>query len=75
MLGRERRQAADEIACFLGQHQHRGIDVAGQAVLADAEKGKMEIELVTGQELEEVIRQAYATPKPVVAMVQKAMGR
>ena len=49
--------------------------VADKQLLADAEKGKMEIELVTGQEIESVIRDAYATPKPVVALVQKAMGR
>lgn len=49
--------------------------MSDKQLLADAEKGKMEIELVTGSELEEVIRTAYATPKPVVDMVQKAMGR
>jgi hypothetical protein len=49
--------------------------LSDKQLLADADKGKMEIELVTGPEIEAVIREAYATPKPVVEMVQKAMGR
>jgi hypothetical protein len=36
---------------------------------------RWEIELVAGSEIEAVIRAAYATPAPVVEMVQKAMGR
>ena len=49
--------------------------LADRQLLAEAAKAKMEIELVTGAEIEAVIRQAYAAPKPVVALVQKAMGR
>jgi tripartite-type tricarboxylate transporter receptor subunit TctC len=49
--------------------------VKDPALLADAEKGKMEIELVTGEEVEKIIRDAYAAPKDVVDGVKKAMGR
>ena len=49
--------------------------VKDPALLADAKKGKMEIELVTGAEVEKIIRDAYAAPKDVVAGVRKAMGR
>jgi tripartite-type tricarboxylate transporter receptor subunit TctC len=49
--------------------------VKDPALLADAEKGKMEIELVTGEEVEQIIRNAYATPKPIVEAVRDAMNR
>lgn len=45
------------------------------ALLADADKAKMEIELVNAQEVEAVIRNAYATPKAVVDRVKEAMKR
>ena len=32
----------------------------------------MEIELVTGPQVEEIIRNAYATPKPIVDRVRAA---
>jgi hypothetical protein len=35
----------------------------------------MEIELVTGEEVEDIIRNAYATPKPIVDRVRDAMNR
>jgi tripartite-type tricarboxylate transporter receptor subunit TctC len=49
--------------------------VKDPALLADADKGKMEIELVTGEEVEGIIRKAYATPKPIVDRVRDAMNR
>jgi tripartite-type tricarboxylate transporter receptor subunit TctC len=49
--------------------------VKDPALLTDAAKGKMEIELVTGEEVEAIIRKAYATPKPVVERVRDAMNR
>ncbi|HTI88717.1 MAG TPA: tripartite tricarboxylate transporter substrate-binding protein [Alphaproteobacteria bacterium] len=49
--------------------------VKDPALLADAQKGKMEIELVTGEEVEDIIRNAYATPKPIVDRVRDAMNR
>lgn len=49
--------------------------VKDPALLADAKKGKMEIELVTGPEVEDIIRKAYATPKPIVERVRDAMNR
>ena len=49
--------------------------VKDPALLSDAEKGKMEIELVTGEEVEQIIRNAYATPKPIVEAVRDAMNR
>jgi tripartite-type tricarboxylate transporter receptor subunit TctC len=49
--------------------------IKDRALLADAEKGKMEIELVTGKEVEDIIRKAYATPKPIVERVREAMNR
>jgi tripartite-type tricarboxylate transporter receptor subunit TctC len=49
--------------------------VKDPALLADADKGKMEIELVTGEEVEGIIRKAYATPKPIVERVRDAMNR
>lgn len=45
------------------------------ALLADADKGKMEIELVTASEVEDLIRKAYATPEAVVNRVKDAMKR
>ena len=45
------------------------------ALLADADKGKMEIELVTASEVEDLIRKAYATPVAVVNRVKEAMKR
>jgi tripartite-type tricarboxylate transporter receptor subunit TctC len=48
--------------------------VKDPALLADAEKGKMEIELVTGEEVEQIIRNAYAAPKPIVEAVRNAMN-
>lgn len=49
--------------------------VRDPALLADAKKGKMEIELVTGEEVEAIIRKAYATPRPIVERVRDAMNR
>jgi tripartite-type tricarboxylate transporter receptor subunit TctC len=49
--------------------------VKDPALLTDAKKGKMEIELVTGAEVEDIIRTAYATPKPIVERVREAMNR
>lgn len=45
------------------------------ALKAEAAKAKMEIELVTGEEVTDIIRHAYETPKPIVEKVRKAMGR
>jgi tripartite-type tricarboxylate transporter receptor subunit TctC len=36
------------------------------AFLADGEKSRLEIDPVTGEEMEEMIRRAFATPKPLV---------
>jgi tripartite-type tricarboxylate transporter receptor subunit TctC len=36
------------------------------AFIADAEKSRLEIDPVTGEEMEEMIRRAFATPKPLV---------
>jgi hypothetical protein len=40
------------------------------AFLADAEKSRLEIDPVTGEEMEAMIKQAFATPK---AQVQRAL--
>ena len=45
------------------------------ALLAESDKAKMEIELVTASEVEDVIRAAYATPEAVVNRVKDAMKR
>ncbi|HEY4135815.1 MAG TPA: tripartite tricarboxylate transporter substrate-binding protein [Alphaproteobacteria bacterium] len=47
--------------------------VKSPALLADAERGKMEIELVTAKEVEDLIRQAYATPPAVVERIKEVM--
>ena len=49
--------------------------VRDPALLVDADKGKMEIELVTADEVEALIRAAYATPQAVVDRVKDAMNR
>lgn len=49
--------------------------VKDPALLKDAKKGKMEIDLVTGEEVEGIIRKAYATPKPIVDAVREAMNQ
>ncbi len=45
-----------------------------QAFLADAEKRQAEINLVTGEEIDQVLKTAAAAPKNVIESVQKALG-
>jgi tripartite-type tricarboxylate transporter receptor subunit TctC len=45
------------------------------ALIAEAEKMKLNLGPMSGQEIAKVIDEAYATPKDVVARVVKAMGR
>jgi tripartite-type tricarboxylate transporter receptor subunit TctC len=44
-------------------------------LIADAEKAKFDLSLVTGEQLEARIRKAYAASPDVVALTRKAMGR
>ncbi|HEY4135918.1 MAG TPA: hypothetical protein VGO34_11975 [Alphaproteobacteria bacterium] len=46
-----------------------------KAFLADAEKAKMEVELVTGEEVEALLRKVYATPEAIVERTREAMNR
>lgn len=46
-----------------------------KAFIAEAEKAKLEIDFVSGAEVEAVIRKAYAAPPAVVDLVKKAMER
>lgn len=48
---------------------------ADPELLAEAEKSKMEIELTSGEELEETIRKTYALPAEVVRIVTEALER
>jgi tripartite-type tricarboxylate transporter receptor subunit TctC len=43
--------------------------------IADAKKARLNLGPLTGQELAQIIDEAYATPKDVVTRVEKAMGR
>lgn len=43
--------------------------------LADAKKRNIEVDLVTGEEVTEVLRKAAASPPEVIARVKKALGR
>jgi hypothetical protein len=43
--------------------------------LAEAEKASMEIDIVGPEEIEALLKKAYATPREVVETVRKAMGR
>ena len=43
--------------------------------LADAEKMKLEINPVSGQKVQELIQETYATPKPVADKVATMLGR
>ena len=49
--------------------------VKSSALLEEAEKLKLEIELVTAAEIETLIASAYATPTPIVERLKKAMAR
>ncbi|HEY4135342.1 MAG TPA: hypothetical protein VGO34_09010 [Alphaproteobacteria bacterium] len=44
-------------------------------LLAESEKAQMEIEYVSSEEIESIIKKAYATPAPIVDLVKHAMGR
>jgi tripartite-type tricarboxylate transporter receptor subunit TctC len=44
------------------------------AFLADAEKSRLEVEPVTGAEMEKMIKAAYETPKPLVEQAAKFKG-
>jgi len=43
--------------------------------LADAKKRNIEVDLVTGEEVTEVLKKAAASPPEVIARVKKALGR
>jgi tripartite-type tricarboxylate transporter receptor subunit TctC len=42
-------------------------------LLADAKKQKLEVELVTGEKIESLIKQAYSAPKAVIAKAREAI--
>lgn len=65
-LPADRAQAL--MAAFAKSHQDPNF-------IADAEKSKLEIDFVSGAEVEDVIRKAYAAPAAVVDLVKRAMGR
>jgi tripartite-type tricarboxylate transporter receptor subunit TctC len=44
-------------------------------LIADAKKASFDITLVTGDQVEAIIKKAFATPSAVVEMTRKAMGR
>jgi tripartite-type tricarboxylate transporter receptor subunit TctC len=48
--------------------------LADPALIEDAKKRNMEVELVPGERLEEIIRDAYATPKPIVEKLRGIVG-
>ena len=41
--------------------------------IADAEKRQLEVNVVTGEEVEEALRKAAAAPKDVIESVKKAL--
>jgi hypothetical protein len=43
--------------------------------IADAEKAAMEIDIVTPEEIDALLKKAFATPPEVVETIRKAMGR
>jgi tripartite-type tricarboxylate transporter receptor subunit TctC len=48
--------------------------LADPALIEDAKKRNMEVELVPGERLEQIIRDAYATPKPIVEKLRGIVG-
>jgi len=44
------------------------------AFLAEAEKGLLDVDPLTGEEMERILRQAYATPKPLVQRAAEFNG-
>jgi tripartite-type tricarboxylate transporter receptor subunit TctC len=48
--------------------------LADKDLLAEAEKLKLDIDAMSGDELQGIINQIYATPKPIVDRAIKAMG-
>jgi len=44
------------------------------AFLVDAQKSKIEVDAVTGEEVDSTLRRAYATPADIVDLVRKAMA-
>jgi len=44
------------------------------AFLAEAEKGLLDVDPLTGEEMEHILRQAYATPKPLVQRAAEFNG-
>jgi tripartite-type tricarboxylate transporter receptor subunit TctC len=48
--------------------------LADPALGEDARKRNMDIELVPGERLEEIVQRAYATPKPVVEKLRNIVG-
>jgi tripartite-type tricarboxylate transporter receptor subunit TctC len=49
--------------------------LADPEFLKDAEKGRLEIDLVTGEEVEDVVRTAAASPPEVIDRVKSLLGR
>jgi hypothetical protein len=45
------------------------------AFLADAKKTKLDVDLVTGQEVDQVLKDAATAPAAVVARLKHALGR
>jgi tripartite-type tricarboxylate transporter receptor subunit TctC len=43
--------------------------------LADAKKGGIDIDIVTGDEIDTLLRRVYATPPQIVELVRKAVGQ
>jgi tripartite-type tricarboxylate transporter receptor subunit TctC len=48
--------------------------MADPALLADAKARNMEIEMIPGARLEEIVARAYATPKPVIEKLRGIVG-
>ena len=48
--------------------------LADPALVEDARKRSMDIELVPGERLEQIIQRAYATPKPIIEKLRNIVG-
>jgi tripartite-type tricarboxylate transporter receptor subunit TctC len=44
------------------------------AFLADGEKSLLEVDPLTGEEMEEILKRAYATPKPLIERAAQFNG-
>jgi len=72
-----RNRLARETSPYLLQHQHNPVDwwAWGPEALAEAKKGRMDVEVTSGEELESLVKEIFDSPPDVVERAKKMLAQ